>query len=621
MAFDLGKEEFRRKALPPGLDKAVDVSLSLITLAEGCLGLTSYKVGGEEGNIGLDVWVLGDYEGEIWTKRHHISFASIGHALGDVYEEEYVSHSDCDSECFPDHVPRILIMGELEILLRFIGEAPMLLYDLEQKTFRRIMNWQFKLVAQEQVVATKKAKGEEAVKEMTSPFDVVAAKKAGREDVEEITIPFDVVAEFILPNASARDLVRFRSVCKSWRQLIDDPNFIHNYLRRHDLTLHQEPPPSFTSIRNQHHVHQVIAYTSGYRKMGRTERGGLYCMDIKCEDTNGRIEDNGKPIRILGLEYCLKDVGFNMLPPCKGLVLFKNMIAPLYLCNPVTGEYTSLPQSSIALSLYFCCYGFGFDDHSKEFKVLHVWKVQPCWKDDEVEVFYHEILSLGKDCSWRQLGRLPFRWYNCQHPGIPFNSSLHWIVCAGGKTLGDNSLMAFDLRKEEFERKALPPGLDKEAYIWLGLMTLVEGCLGLTSYNFGGEAGNIGLDVWVLGDYEGEIWTKRHHISFPNIGHGLGDAYEEECVLDYEMLIMGEHEILLRFIEQAPVLLYDLELKTFRKFVVDGNGKMFLSDRPPPYIYEQHPGSAYFVSVLRSWSRMISLGVGQDGINADGSPV
>ncbi|KAF3788697.1 hypothetical protein EJ110_NYTH20442 [Nymphaea thermarum] len=54
----------------------------------------------------------------------------------------------------------------------------------------RIMNWQFKLVAQEQVVAT---------------------KKAGREEVEEITIPFDVVVEFILPSAATRDLVRFRS--------------------------------------------------------------------------------------------------------------------------------------------------------------------------------------------------------------------------------------------------------------------------------------------------------------------------------------------------------------------------------------------------------------------------
>ncbi|KAF3794681.1 F-box protein [Nymphaea thermarum] len=431
------------------------------------------------------------------------------------------------------------------------------------------MNLQFKLVPQEQVIATKKAKGEEAVKEMTSFLDVVATKKAGREEeVEEITIPFDVVAEFILPSVAARDLVRFRSVCKSWRRLIDDPNFIHNYLRRHDLTLHQERPPSFTSIRNQHHVHQVIAYSSGYREIRPTER-----------------------------------------------------------------ESTSLPQPSIAaLSLYFCCYGFGFDDHIKEFKVLHVWNVPAFWKpapvitrvlDDEDGAYYHEILSLGKDCSWRQLGRLPFRWYNCnsRHPGIPLNSSLHWIVCACGKTLGDNSLMAFDLRKEEFRRKALPPGLDKAAYIWSSLMTLAEGCLGLTSYKFDGEARNIGLDVWVLGDYEGEIWTKRHHISFPSIGLRLWDVYEEECVLDHEMLIMGEHEILLRFIGEAPVLLYDLELKTFRKFVVDGNGKIFLSERPPPYIYEQHPGSAYFVSVLRSWSRRISLGAGQDGINADASPV
>ncbi|KAF3779012.1 putative F-box protein [Nymphaea thermarum] len=462
---------------------------------------------------------------------------------------------------------------------------------------------------------------------MTSAFDVVATKKAGgEEEAEEITIPFDVVAEFILPSVAARELLRFRSVCKSWRQLIDDPNFIHNYLRRHDLTLHQERPPFFTSIRNQHHVHQVIAYTSGYRKMGRTERQSLCCMDIKCEDTNGRIKDNGKPIKVLGLENCPKDVGFNMLPPCKGLVLFQNNSAPLYLCNPVTGESTSLPQpSTAALRWYSFCYGFGFDDHSKEFKVLFVWDVH----EDEDEVYYHEILSLGKeDCSWRQLGRLPFRWYNCRYPGTPFNSSLHWIVCACEKTWRDNSLMAFDLRKEEFRRKALPPGLDKAVDLSLSLITLAEGCLGLTKYNVGGEAGNIGLDVWVLGDYESEIWTKRHRISFASIGQALGDVYEEEymshsdcdseCVPDYypSMLIMGEHEILLRFIGEAPMLLYDLEQKTFRKFVVDGDEEMFLSDRPHPYVYEQHPGSAYFVSALRS-----SLGAGQDGINADSSPI
>ncbi|KAF3779009.1 hypothetical protein EJ110_NYTH42359 [Nymphaea thermarum] len=116
-----------------------------------------------------------------------------------------------------------------------------------------------RLVAQEQVIATRKAKGEEAVKEMTSSFDVVATKAGEEEEVEEITIPCDVVAEFILPSVAARDLVRFRSVCKSWRQLIDDPNFIDSNLRRQDLTLHQEPPPFFTSIRNQRHAHQVIA--------------------------------------------------------------------------------------------------------------------------------------------------------------------------------------------------------------------------------------------------------------------------------------------------------------------------------------------------------------------------
>ncbi|XP_031474379.1 F-box protein At3g07870-like [Nymphaea colorata] len=498
---------------------------------------------------------------------------------------------------------------------------------------------------------------------MTSSLDVVATKKAGREEVEEITIPFDVVAEFILPRVAARDLLRFRSVCKSWRQLIDDPNFIHNYLRRHDLTLHQERPPSFTSIRNQHHVHQVIAHSSGYRKMGRTEREGLYCidmncyrkmgrtereglycMDIKCEGTNGRIKDNDKPIKILGLEDCPKDAGFNMLPPCKGLVLFLNNSAPLYLCNPATGESTSLPQSSTAaLRWHGFCYGFGFDDRSKEFKVLHVWDVH----DDEDEVDYHdlrslgkdcchEILSLGKDCSWRQLGPLPFRWYNCNslHPGIPFNSSLHWIVCACEKTWGDNSLMAFDLRKEEFKRKALPPRLDKAVYLSLSLITLAEGCLGLTRYKVGGEAGNIGLDVWVLADYESEIWTKRHRISFASIGYGLGDVDEEEeyvsdsdsdseCFPDHypRILIMGEHEILLRFIGEALMLLYDLEQKTSRKFVVDGYEEIFFSELPSTYVYEQHLGSAYFVSALRSWSRMISLREGQDRINAEASPV
>ncbi|KAF3779013.1 F-box/kelch-repeat protein [Nymphaea thermarum] len=509
----------------------------------------------------------------------------------------------------------------------FLHGANFLFHYISNHTLYKIMNLQFKLVPQEQVIATKKAKGEEAVKEMTSSLDVVATKKAGREEeVEEITIPFDVVAEFILPSVAARDLVRFRSVCKSWRQLIDDPNFIHNYLRRHDLTLHQELPPSFTSIRNQHHVHQVIAHSSGYRQMRPTERDGLYCMDIKCEDTNGRIKDNGKPIKILGLEDCPKDAGFNMLPPCKGLVLFENNSAPLYLCNPATGESTSLPQpSTAALRWHGFCYGFGFDDHSKEFKVLHVWDVH----DDEGLVYYHEILSLGKDCSWRQLGRLPFRWYNCQHPGTPFNSSLHWIMCTWEKTGRDNSLMAFDLRKEEFKRKALPPGLDKAVYLSLSLITLAEGCLGLTSYKVGGEEGNIGLEVWMLGDYEGEIWTKRHHISFASIGHALGDVYKEEyvkhneCFLQHypRILIMGEHEILLRFIGESPMLLYDLKQKTFRSFAFDGDEEAFWSERPSTYIYEQHLGSAYFVSALRSWCGMISLGAGQDDINAKASPV
>ncbi|XP_031474392.1 F-box/kelch-repeat protein At3g06240-like [Nymphaea colorata] len=404
-----------------------------------------------------------------------------------------------------------------------------------------------------------------------------------REEANEETIPLDVVAECILPSVSTKDLLRFRSVCKSWRQLIDDSYFIHKHLSLHDLTLHDRRPPFFTSIRDASRRHGLQVISFGWMNMPPS----IYGMDIKCEDiVNGRINDDNEPAKILSLEYCPKGRGFNMLPPCKGLVLFASKSDPLCLCNPVTGEFAILPQTTAARYKFAYSYGFGFDAHRKQFKAVYIWDGIKA-SGSSYPVCECEVLSLGKDISWRQVGRLPFgHHFVCSSRSTPCHGSLHWIIRIGYLCKKNYSVLyAFDLTKEEFRRKALPAGLEEVFHLKLAE---VEGNLVLMNH----EA-EVGLNVWVLEDYESNIWTKRHQISLESFPSGLSGMKH----IRPWPLIIWEDKILLQFVLVSHMILYDSKQKTFQRVVV---GDRKLSGRHLWYIYEQDPESALLISALCS---------------------
>ncbi|GJU37392.1 F-box protein CPR1-like protein [Tanacetum coccineum] len=201
------------------------------------------------------------------------------------------------------------------------------------------------------------------------------------------------VYEKILVRLDVKNLMRCKSVCKSWKFVISDPCFVKAHL-------------------------------------------------------NHNNNENGQIFPCCGV--LLSASRFYIVGSSNGLVCIRNFCSDETLViNPATREEKMLPKSQLLHhDVYNTCWGFGYDSVTDDYKV--VFGV----KNDEKKMTCFQVLSL-KSNAWKHIGQVKYRFFCDQRVGIFCNGTLNWAMYP--KPYKKNAIiLSFDLSSEEFKEIPLP---------------------------------------------------------------------------------------------------------------------------------------------------------------------
>ncbi|CAI9104150.1 OLC1v1002773C1 [Oldenlandia corymbosa var. corymbosa] len=318
-------------------------------------------------------------------------------------------------------------------------------------------------------------------------------------------LPGELLAE-VLAKIPAKSLLKLGYVSKSWKSLIDSPEFVKFHLNRgHSLPMPADRPIRLILLANslsdglKYYAAEFDSPEKVITSMVELELGNYsFTADQFAERTT----------RLIG--------------SCNGLVCIAFRKAEVALWNPSIRDFRVLPYSPPVLlpdddtnngadNFYPISYGFGYDDISDDYKVIRVannfddhpaviTSTKRKWQ--EVKVY-----NLKSD-SWKTLSDFPHVICLAAHKyGAAFvNHALHWTVDEDRVLSGDNSprdnyefsIAAIDLRTEKFYMVPPPPGISMKC-LWV--MGVLGGCLTLHLRTT--------MDLWIMKDYGlKDSWTR-----------------------------------------------------------------------------------------------------------------
>ncbi|KAK1620274.1 hypothetical protein QYE76_025791 [Lolium multiflorum] len=179
---------------------------------------------------------------------------------------------------------------------------------------------------------------------------------------------------------------------------------------------------------------------------------------------------------------------------CEGLLILSKDGASLSVCNPTTRQHAPLPQLS------------GLD-------VLGMYAHQSTGEYQLLlrRIYYTDcyVFTLGSDQPPRHVGVLEGVEASAyfDKPTL-LRRSLHWYIVHYPHQYhqaGQRDVIVFDTTSETFRRMRAPVVLDK-SYIFE-----MDGTLGIYSYNNTTQI----VDIWVLRDYESEVWGHKYSVELP----------------------------------------------------------------------------------------------------------
>ncbi|KAH8512255.1 hypothetical protein H0E87_009466 [Populus deltoides] len=182
----------------------------------------------------------------------------------------------------------------------------------------------------------------------------------------------------ILSRLTAKTILTCCSVCKSWRNLISDPEFANRHFER------------------DHDQEEVVLLPDGPGSLSRT----LILIDL----------DRLKPYAqfSLPLNDQLPFSGIEVVNSCYGLLCLSSYLDknPVLVCNPITREYINIPATHTDHQqerLQAVASGLGFSLKSNQYKLLRIFDVGYGHGFDNLRSHGRqaEIYTLGKG-SWRE---------------------------------------------------------------------------------------------------------------------------------------------------------------------------------------------------------------------------
>ncbi|TVT97233.1 hypothetical protein EJB05_57541, partial [Eragrostis curvula] len=366
-------------------------------------------------------------------------------------------------------------------------------------------------------------------------------------------LPLDVLFD-VLVRLPAKEICRFRAVCRHWRSLTSDPLFIEAHAARH-------PGPL------------IVASFDG-------DDEGVHLMDL-----SGRVVKR-LPVAS-GRRTCLCSSRLDLV----GVMRLSGLCS---VVNPATGAVLDLPDTPP-------------DDDSPDGEELESWSDSEWPEGPEDEVFAlgrvdstgeYKVLRISNMERWRGFqsydeyssraysvltvnGSGRNRWRHADRPECPVD--MDSAVVAGGSvycfwkdeyqsTEDLNIITAFDLQTEEWTIIKGPQPMDDEGIssdegssddeedsesddgMWSrstltelnGYLVLVHEC-GHESWFF---------DLWFLIDTQNHVWAKQHSIQSPEL-----------VIPDDEMmkplLFLDDGRIVIFLCDKGVLLLYDPKANVF----------------------------------------------------------
>ncbi|KAM5569172.1 F-box protein [Rosa sericea] len=278
----------------------------------------------------------------------------------------------------------------------------------------------------------------------------------------------------ILSRLLVKTLFNCRCVCKSWLSIISDPHFSH-------MRLSKLPIGILIKTRPEKRKSRVIDFTQIEECAG---------SHFQLEKMRFSTKNSLPPLS-----------EFELINSCNGLLLLSGAgpirDGPLYVCNPILGEFITLPPT-VGRRLCYSFFGLGYSVATKEYKVL-----QTCSGDDRTDENEAQIYTIGTGV-WKSIGKTPQDSAQLAPFNAVLHGALHWLSF-GGRTF--EFIHAFNFGTEQF-RTLPPPGyfepferLFKEC-LKLGVL---DGCLFLCVCGDDPRK----FDMWVMKDYGvQESWTK-----------------------------------------------------------------------------------------------------------------
>ncbi|KAL6629462.1 hypothetical protein ACP70R_029227 [Stipagrostis hirtigluma subsp. patula] len=310
--------------------------------------------------------------------------------------------------------------------------------------------------------------------------ETATARWTPRRRTNVPSLPEELVVWEILVRLPAKDVLRCRAVCHSWRRLASDADF---------ALAHHERQPSLPLVFFHGRVHRYSPSVVVDAALDALHLGAA-----------------GEPERrpVLRFNDYNQGRGFNVHTSCDGLLLLSLPGSRVYVCNPATRQWMAPPNltGGNVVGLY---------PHtpSGEYRVLY-WK----WSSPPQgynAVYY--VLSLGSPAEPTYIG-LPVTSPSVKqialrhvdgHPPVLLHSCLHWAL----RLLHEKTLLVFHTVAESFRLMSSPIPPDSQRT--LAQLLEMDGLLGISHV----DEGETTVKLWVLQDYETEVWSFMYHIEIP----------------------------------------------------------------------------------------------------------
>jgi F-box interacting protein len=309
----------------------------------------------------------------------------------------------------------------------------------------------------------------------------------------------------ILSRLPIKTILNCRCVCKTWLHYISDSFFAKLHLERSPTSLLVKTISNNPESRSVQLV-QITGKPVGLRF---------------------RVVEEMKFVQEINLPY---NNDFLIQNSCNGLLCISQTFQDgshddIYLCNPILGEYISIPLAAGQGTRHKSSFSLGYSAITKEYKVLHTFysKKGP---DSQPEA---EIYTIGTG-KWRgiykalrSLDIFMFDSFVC--------GSIHWVFRDEDTSV--NGIGSFNFENEQFSQLSLPPRYDEGVVT----LTVFEGCLGVSFFNTSSDPQ---FEIWVMKEYGNrQSWTKQ----FTGTNLAFGNLYVPLIFLNSGLiLMMNNHE-------------------------------------------------------------------------------